>query len=220
MRVWVTRAEPGASATAARLAELGHESVVAPVIGVAPIEGAPADLGGVGALAFTSANGVEAFAALNSARALPVFAVGDATAQAAREAGFPDVTSADGDVSALTALIVARRKTIRGVVLHPSALKPAGDLVGGLAAAGMEARRVALYDTGAAAPAVPEADAVLVHSPSAALALVALLSPDQAARLSVFALSQACAAPLAGHGFRAVAVSPFPREDALLKLVR
>ena len=220
MRVWVTRAEPGASATAARLADLGHEPVVAPVIGVAAIEGATVDLAGVGAIAFTSANGVEAFSALSPERGLPIFAVGDATAEAARAAGFPEVTSAEGDVPALAALILARRAEIAGAVLHPCALKPAGDLVGALAAAGLQARRVALYDTRATAASAPRADAVLVHSPSAGRALAALLTPEQAAELSVFALSQACAAPLAGLGFRAVTVSPFPREDALLKLVR
>ncbi len=220
MRVWVTRAEPGASATARRLVELGHEAVVAPVIGVVLTRGATIDLSGIGALAFTSANGVEAFVTLSAERGLPAFAVGDATAEAALAAGFNTVASAGGDVSALAAAIIARKDKIVGAVLHPSPLKPAGDLVGALAAAGIEARRVALYDIRPLGPAVPEADAVLVHSPSAARALAALLSAKEAPRLSVFALSQACAAPLAGLGFRAVAVSPFPREDALLKLVR
>ncbi len=96
MRIWITRAEPGAQLTAERLRALGHEPGVPPLMEGQPV-GEPPDLAGVGALAFTSRNGVRAFAALSSERSLPVFAVGDATASAAREAGFQDVSSAGGD---------------------------------------------------------------------------------------------------------------------------
>jgi uroporphyrinogen-III synthase len=74
------------------------------------------DLTHVAALAFTSVNGVEAFARLSAERRSPVFAVGDRTARAAREAGFADVVSADGDVEALAALIAGRRGGRRGAV--------------------------------------------------------------------------------------------------------
>ena len=84
-RVWVTRAEPGASRTAARLGALGFEPVVAPLLTIRTLTPV-IDLSGVAALAFTSVNGVTAFAALNADRDKPVFAVGDATAEAAREA--------------------------------------------------------------------------------------------------------------------------------------
>lgn len=229
MRFWVTRAEPGATATGARLKALGHEALVAPVIGIVPVEGARIDLAGVGALAFTSANGVQAFAGLSAMRGLPVYAVGDATAEAAKAAGFSEVVSADGDVAALAVLIAARRGDWAGAVLHPSAAKPAGELAGALAAAGVEARTVPVYDIRVAealSAAVAEAlaagalDGVLIHSPSAARATAALLPPEAAERLAAFALSQACAAPLAALGFRLLEVAPFPRDEALLKLAR
>jgi uroporphyrinogen-III synthase len=56
---------------------------------------------GVGALAFTSVNGVEAFAARSAWRETRVFAVGAATAAAARAAGFADIVSSEGGVTAL-----------------------------------------------------------------------------------------------------------------------
>jgi hypothetical protein len=105
------------------------------------------DLSGVAALAFTSVNGVAAFARLHGDRDRPVFAVGDRTARAAREAGFADVASADGDVEALAALILGQAARLDGAVLHPCALEPAGDLVSPLVAAGLSARRLAVYET-------------------------------------------------------------------------
>jgi len=145
-RVWITRAAPGAEATAVRVRALGWEPVVAPVLQVRFLSPF-VDLTGVGALAFTSANGVRAFARQTDRRDPPVFAVGQATAAAAREAGFADVRSAEGDVAALGRAIVAHRSTFSGVILHPGAAEPAGDLRGDLERAGLRARAQALYET-------------------------------------------------------------------------
>src|SRR5689334_19981100 len=146
-RIWITRAQPGADATAERVRALGHEAVVAPLLTVRPLADAQVDLVGVGALAFTSANGVRAFADLSGERAIRVFAVGAATAQAARAAGFKLVLSADGDVDALAEGIALRRGELRGAVLHPCAAEPAGDLVGALEKHAIPARRLVLYET-------------------------------------------------------------------------
>ena len=61
-RIWITRAQPAADVTAERVRALGHEAMVAPLLAVRPVEPEPIDLEGVAALAFTSANGVRAFA--------------------------------------------------------------------------------------------------------------------------------------------------------------
>ena len=220
MRVWVTRTQPGAGATAARLREDGHDPIVAPVLGVQPIA-TSIDLTGVDALAFTSRNGVEAFVALTrEGRALPVFAVGDATADAARACGFRTVQSAGGDVTALAERIASAAP---GVVLHAAARDPAGDLVGLLREHGVTARAVATYDT---LPLEPDEalaqlaaiDAVLVHSPKAARRLAGLIAPDSASPLFA-CISEAAAAPLRGAGHEKVRSAPFPDEAALLKLL-
>src|SRR5204863_98418 len=80
---------------------LGHDAVVLPLLAVRVMPDISVDLHGVAALAFTSANGVRAFADASGERSLKVFAVGAATALAARQAGFKSVLSADGDVEAL-----------------------------------------------------------------------------------------------------------------------
>jgi uroporphyrinogen-III synthase len=218
LRVWVTRTQPQAEATAARLRALGHDPLVAPLLEVRALADAALDLDGVAALAFTSANAVAAFAEREPGRRWPVFAVGDATAAAAREAGFAQVTSAGGDVTALAAVIAAARP--EGLVLHAGAAEPAGDLAGELTAAGVGVRSAPLYETVALAPsnevlrAWPEVDAVLIHSPKAARVLDAAGLP---AGPRMLCISEAAAEPLRRAG--RVEVAKRPDEESLLDLL-
>jgi uroporphyrinogen-III synthase len=224
-KIWITRAQPAADVTAERVRALGHEALVAPLLAVRSLDDVRVDLGGVGALAFTSANGVRAFAEKCPERALRVFAVGAATAQAARAAGFRLVLSADGDVDALADGIAQRRTEIRGAVLHPGAAEPAGDLAGGLERYGVEARRLILYETrplkldAEQAAVLVRADAVLLHSPSAARALAAVLRAHPAPRLRALGLSKAVVKPLARSRLAARAFPSMPLEAALLNLI-
>lgn len=229
MRVWVTRTQPEAEATAGRLRALGHAPLVAPVLEVGDIPG-DIDLRGVGALAFTSRNGVAAFAARCAERGLPVFAVGAATEAAARGHGFAEVRSAEGDVIALAELIAAHHDAGRGQVLHPSAAEPAQDLTVELRRRGLKAKRKAVYETtplplatavcAALAAAPVELDAVIVHSPRAARRLVELLDGLEGARqLTALCISRAAALPLAALNLREIRVAQFPNEASLLKLL-
>ena len=221
--VWITRAAPGALATAERVASLGLIPIIAPLLAFKPLS-AKLTLASGEALAFTSINGVTRAAALMRERTAPVFAVGDATAEAARTAGFSTVVSAGGDVAALKDLILAARPA--GGVLHPAARETAGDLVGQLTLAGVNARKAAVYET-LTAKALPTAVtdavrdkrlfAVLIHSPKAGRAAAALLR-DQSADLgavAAFGLSAACVAPLDDLGFKALKAAGAPTEEAL-----
>ncbi|MEP1029540.1 MAG: uroporphyrinogen-III synthase, partial [Alphaproteobacteria bacterium] len=109
-RILVTRPEQDAAATAARLRDLGHDPLITPLMAVRFLPGPPLDLAGVQALLVTSANGARALAARQAGSniPLPVLAVGDATARAARDLGFPDVESAGGDVDDLARLAAER----------------------------------------------------------------------------------------------------------------
>jgi len=224
-RIWITRAQPGADATADRVRAMGHEAVVAPLLAVRLVPDVTVDLAGVAALAFTSANGVRAFADLSGERTLKVFAVGAATAQAARAAGFRSVLSADGDVEALAEGIAARRGEIKGAVLHPGAAEPAGDLAGALEKHGVEARRLILYETApvdvtaAKAEALGQSDAVLLHSPRAAQVLAQLLKAHPAPKLRALGLSKAVVQPLGRIRMGGKVFPPVPIESALLKLI-
>lgn len=104
MRVLVTRPEPGAGATAARLTATGHEPLVAPVTRIRATGAAPPE-GTFDALVVTSANAVPGLAALSGAGGRPAFVVGERTAGRVAAAGFADVTWRE-DAAALAAEIV------------------------------------------------------------------------------------------------------------------
>lgn len=219
LRVAVTRATPEAEATAERLRAMGAEPVLAPLLTIAPRE-FDADLDGVQALLFTSRNGVRAFAAASDARGARVFAVGDATAEAAREAGFSDVRSAGGDGAALAALAAATLDPAEGKLLHVAGAHVAGDLVGALEAAGFKVERRIAYEA-RAATALPAAfagplDVVLFHSARAAETFVRLGAPG-AEHLTAACISPAVAAAARKAVWKCVVVAPAPREDALLR---
>jgi uroporphyrinogen-III synthase len=220
-RVWVTRTAPEADATAKRLAAMGHDAVVAPVLEARAIAGVRIDLGGVDALAFSSGHAVAAFSALSAERSLPVFTVGAATAGQAQAAGFSAVQSADGGAAALAEKIAAA-EPLPALVLHPGAREPAADLVALLAERGVAARAVAVYETVPTSLAVaPDAiDAILVHSARGAERVAALMADRPRDRIEVFAISQTVARPLRSLSFARVVAAPFPNEAALLDLLK
>jgi uroporphyrinogen-III synthase len=223
--VWIPRARPGADATAVRLRELKLEAVVEPLLEVRPTPDVAIDLAGVSAIAFTSANAVAAFAERSPERAIRVFAVGDATATAARAQRFSNVLSARGDVAALASALVSRRRELPGVVLYPAAAEPAQDLAGALEAVGLQVRQVTLYQTVVLAPSealverLPQIDGVLVHSAKAAKALAGFLKTHPAPGLTAFCLSRQIARPLGRAGLAAVVSAESPNDAALLALL-
>lgn len=234
MRVLITRPRAAATALAARVAELGHEALLEPLLtiteepeGSARLAGA---LDGAQALLFTSTNGVASFAGASARRDLRVLAVGDGTAAAARQAGFAEVESAQGDVTALVALVAERLNPGAGALLHVSGHAVAGDLAGRLARQGFAVRSVPLYRAIAAdalsAPAVAafragKIDAALFFSPRTAATFVRLARAAgierSCSRTAGVALSSAVAAELEGLGWRKVLVAHTPTEAAVLK---
>ena len=234
MRVLITRPRPAATALAARLAARGHAALVEPLLAIAEDPDARARLAGaldgVQAVLFTSTNGVASFAAASGRRDIRVFAVGDGTAAAARQAGFAEVESAQGDVAALAELVAARLAPGAGALLHASGHAVAGDLAGRLGRRGFAVRSVRLYRaTPAAALSAPavqalragEVDAALFFSPRTAATFVRLARAAgierSCARMAGVALSAAVAAELEGLGWGCVLVGDAPTEAAVLK---
>src|SRR4051812_35315276 len=78
------------------------------MLAIAPVADAKFDPASFDAIIMTSGNAARALTAhplLRRSLELPVFAVGEQTAQAARNAGFSRVVSADGDAADLLNLI-------------------------------------------------------------------------------------------------------------------
>ena len=217
MKVWITRTQPGAARTAARLAAAGIDSLIDPVLAVRPLP-ASASLSGFDALAFTSPNAVEAFAALSKDRAAPAYAVGEATAEALGGIGFVDIQTADGDVQALARLLGERRPKR---VLHLAPAIPAADLAALTARFGIEVVVRPIYQTVPITPTTAldaaDLDAVMVHSARAG-AVLAEQARSRLGDLVVLALSPACAAPFADVAVKSVEVAPFPDDASLVRL--
>jgi uroporphyrinogen-III synthase len=236
VRVLVTRPQPAAAALAARLTALGHAAVIEPLLTIVPEADACERLAqafvGAQAVLFTSVNGVEAFADARGRRDLRVFAVGDATASAARAAGFTEVESAGGDVASLAALVRARASPGAGALVHARGSDVAGDLAGELGAAGFTLRRVALYR---AIPAETlsssviaafhrgRIDAALFFSPRTAAAFVRLARAagieGASAAAVALALSPAVAAELGTLSWRRLLTAEEPTETAILDML-
>lgn len=230
MKLIVTRPSPDAETFARAAARLGAEPILSAVMAIRARE-IPIDLASVSALAFTSANGARAFAALSPARGLKVYAVGAATAAAARAAGFDDVEAAQGDVESLAALVAAAKPAAR--VLHLAGSRRAGELTRLLAAKGVAARREVLYDAEEIADMTPDAAAILADGRENPL--VVFFSPrsarlflGQAARAGLteslrnavaLCLSADIAAAAQGARWLAVRVAPELTAQAMLDLV-
>jgi uroporphyrinogen-III synthase len=101
--VLITRPEPGASETARRLAALGFIPVLCPLLQIRPV---PVTLPAASAIAAVLLTSGAAIPFLPSVyHETPLLAVGDATADRARKAGFSRVRSASGDAEALAAQV-------------------------------------------------------------------------------------------------------------------
>lgn len=231
MRVVVTRPEPDGKRTAAALRARGHEVLVAPLM---KVQGVAADLSGSwGAVIVTSANAPIAIAD-NSARGalikLPLYAVGQRSAEAAQQAGFSNVTSAGGDVRDLVRTLAAQRADDKAPLLYLAGEDRAADLVGELSARGIAAEMRVVYRAVTApfpsalieALKAGEVDAVLHFSRRSAENYIAgarqsgIAGPAMAVRH--LCLSAQVAEPLAGASDVTIAMRP--DEAALIELLQ
>ncbi|MCZ4351903.1 uroporphyrinogen-III synthase [Roseovarius aestuarii] len=140
----ITRPQPGSAefANAAR-AVLGKGAVIeqSSVMKIVA-QGDMPDLRDIRALILTSRQGVAQFIARSNRRDLPVYAVGDGTAQAARAAGLKAV-SAQGDAADLVARVL--EDGTWGPMIHLRGAYAAGDVAGALQTAGVDAREAVIY---------------------------------------------------------------------------
>lgn len=200
----ILRPEPAATESVTKASEMGLDAVAIPLFAVEPVAWDPVDPARYAGIVATSANafrhGGENLALL---RTLPVYAVGEATAAAARSAGFTVATTGEGGREGLRAP--------SGPLLHLAGHDhlPVGR--------GVEA--VAVYSSRAIdpPPALDSLDGavVAVHSPRAGRRLAELV--EDRAEIAVAAISPN-AAEACGEGWENVTAAGAPREAELLAL--
>jgi len=232
MRLLITRPREAAASIAAELSARGHEALVAPVMEIRLREGAPLGLENVQAILATSANGIRALAGRCERRDLPVYAVGPQTSEAAREAGFETVHSADGDAAALAEKVAAECDPQSGTLLHAAGAETAGRLAETLKAKRFKVEREVLYDAvpftelpdnATSALRDKRLDGVLLFSPRTAKIFCSLVAAsglkEDCAPLTAFCISAATAAALGSLEFARVAVAGHPNQEAILALL-
>jgi uroporphyrinogen-III synthase len=233
VRLLITRPAADAARTAAALRARGHDAVIAPLLIIEILADVEIAAGPWSAILVTSANAAHAIAAhprYDDLRRIPVFAVGAHSAQAMREVGFAEVTSADGDVSALAALAGARGKPGASLLYLAGATRT-GDLAGALRELGVAVHTAVVYRADIAKTLPPEAagalaagiDGVLHYSRRSAEAYVDAVRRADLANAGLadpvhFCLSAEIAAPLTAAGATDMRVAKTPDEPALLAL--
>lgn len=231
-RLLVTRPEAESAMLRQRLLAAGHSVDSAPMLAIRQKHEVTLPLEGVTALLFTSANGLRAFCDATPRRDFTVYAVGPASALAARAAGFTRIETAGGNVELLAGLVRARHSTSAGALLHAAGSARAGDLQAMLQADGYDVRRCVLYDADTAIalpPAVAQRfndggyDGVLFFSPRTAATFVTLAQAAGiaagAAQATAYCLSANVAAAVQPLRWDGIAVARSPSEDDLLALV-
>ncbi|MQX35535.1 uroporphyrinogen-III synthase [Roseospira navarrensis] len=233
MRVLVSRPRDDAERIAAPLRAMGVEVVNEPLLVIVPVAGPNIDLTGVQAVLMTSANGARALATAVDERDMPVFAVGDQTARAARDVGFNHVESAGGNVETLAALVRERLNPDHGPLLHAAGRVQAGDLAGALDTDGFTVRVAHLYDarpTAALSRSTQAAlrdgtiDAAFFFSPRTARTFVEHVRKATLERslggVTAYALSAAVARELDPILSGRIRVSDQPTQESLLDVFK
>jgi uroporphyrinogen-III synthase len=246
MAILVTRPQPDNEATAASLRARGFDVLLAPTLrfeAVAWPDDPAADYAGVIITSANALRAVEPQLAERGLLGLPLFAVGERTASAARRAGFGTVISADGDAADLCDLVVAKAGKFAEVkkskksgkarpLLYLAGAELSRDLAGELARHGIEVITRITYRM-VASPGLPReaCDAIAANQVEAVLhysarSARAFLDAIRAAGVEISALavrqcciSAAVAAILREAGATQVTVASSPDENALLGML-
>jgi len=232
MHILVTRPKSDAAELQARLEALGHEVTLEPLLAIVTLPIAAEVLDGAQAVIATSRNGLRALAtsaAIAAARKLPLFAVGEATAETARAMGFEQVIAGPGSGAGLAPIIAAGADPAKGPLVHVAGEIVAFDLAGALSAQGYAVREVTAYRAESAehlSPGVESAisagkiDTVILMSPRTAAIFCQLANTtelkEKARRLTFLCLSAGIAEKLDALAPVRVEVAAEPNTRALL----
>jgi len=240
MAILVTRPQPDNEATGASLRARGFDVLLAPMLRFEPVALPDDPAADYAAIIVTSANALRAVEPqLSGCRLLdlPLFAVGERTASAARRAGFANVISADGNAADLRELVLAnisnkaKNKKLRTVrpVLYLAGADLSRDLAGELAEHGLSVVTRTTYRMVACsvlpretcdAIATNQVEAVLHYSVRSARAFLDAVR-SAGVEISALAVQQCCisatvASVLREAGATQVTVASSPDENALL----
>jgi uroporphyrinogen-III synthase len=208
-RVLVLRPEPGASATVDKARARGLDAFAIPLFEIEPVDWDAPDPGSFDGLLLTSANAVRCGGEeLKRFRALPAYAVGEATAEAAREAGFDIAATGEAGIDRLLGSIESDLRLLHLCGEERRAAEQARQEITEIPV--YRSKPLAEPDLSGAAGSV-----ALIHSPRAGQRFAELASDRKS--IAVAAISRA-AADAVGDGWDRIEVAEAPNDDALLAL--
>jgi uroporphyrinogen-III synthase len=227
--VLVTRPEPGATQTAARLVALGMVPVVAPLLEILPVTmpGLP-KAASLQAVLVTSGHALAPLA--DDYRDVPLFVVGDATAKKAERLGFTAIVSAGGDAADLAALVQSHCVRHATPLLLATGLGQGEGLSISLSRCGFSVIHQTVYE----ARPVEELPMLAISflssakggwitffSGATAVCFRRLLAPDNEAvkRFRLAAISASVAAVVEDLPWASIHVAMTPTETAVLSLL-
>ena len=240
MAVLVTRPHPDDETTAQALRARGVDVLRAPMLRFEPVPFQDDADANYGAVIVTSANALRAITphlAASRLLKLPLYAVGENTAAAARDAGFGEVIASKGDAGALRDLVLASATSKRlkraSPILYLAGADLARDLAGDLGENGFTVVTQTTYRM-VPAPSLPQdvCDAFVAHEIEAVLhysrrSARAFLEAARAGgvEISALALPQCCISPavaavLRDAGATQVTAAASPDENALFEALR
>lgn len=211
-RLFVFRPEAAARQTIMKARDLGLDAVSIPLFELEALDWSPPEPTGFDGLLLTSANAVKMGGdTLQLYRTLPVHAVGEGTAAAARAAGLEVATVGDRGVDALLAEVGAGFR-----LLHLCGEDRREPSLPGRSITAMPIYRATEKTE---VPGLDElkGEVAVVHSPRAARHLAELIDAEDRRRIRLAAISPA-AAQAAGDGWEEVRSAPAPNETDLLAL--
>lgn len=231
--VLVTRPQPAADEFAEKLRRDGYTAYIAPMMEYAAVAADLGDLASYQALVFTSAQAVQVFCGLSAERKQPILAVGDATAAAAKKAGFAHIHSARGNSQDVAALIKAENLKLNlKKILHLCSADTTDDIGAEVAKAGVEVVRRIVYKA-ELVNTIPEdivaalqrgtIDTVMLFSARTAGNFVRLMIAkglrNVCPRLEVICISDAVAGALRELPWRAIRIARQPRMEAVMQIL-
>ena len=228
--VLVTRPEPGASETARKLIERGFEPVLAMCLKIRRLPANLPSSGSVQAVLVTSGNAADMLPM--SHHALPLLAVGDATASRAGQAGFANRRSAGGDARDLADLASRVLNPAGAALLLACGRGDGRDVAAALRSRGFRVQRRVVYAAEPVASLPPSAMAAMVRGSLHAAAFfsaetarhfvhlvtVAGMAGTLAGTIAL-AISPTAALALDGLPWRNVRIAARPTQEELLALL-
>lgn len=230
--ILITRPRKDAENTAKLVVERGYETLIEPLLEIEAIF-SDSSYSVPKIAVFTSSNGVWYCPEVLLRSQPKVFTVGDATATAAKEAGFQDIVSAQGDVDDLYALMISSLKPEAGSIIHYSGSFTRGDLSQQLCAKGYDAREQIVYKAREVdvfskktrdALQNTKIRSALFFSPRTAKIFMEIIGQYQMEsylkKMTALCLSSATAEPLGFKEWADIRIAVDPNQSALLDLLQ